>query len=225
MGIHMSVYIYLRISTDKQDIDTQMESIKDWLKRNNVSEYKIIKDEGISGSTPAEKRPGFSTLLSLLQENDVLIVSELTRLGRSLSDVIMTLNNLMKRGVRIVSIKEGLDSTQNELQFKVMSTLIALFADLEREFIRKRTIEGLQRAKAQGKRIGRPKALTEEDIPVLVKLYEKGMTQKEIARAMKVSPSTIARTLKKLREQGVIEERRVVKVNKKKLKEVIDNAR
>jgi len=222
---YMTVYIYLRVSTDKQDIDTQMQSINRYLTENNITEYKTIKDEGVSGSVPAKQRPGFKTLLEVIDEGDILIVSELTRLGRSLSDVITTLDELVKRGVRIVSVKEGLDSTRDEMQFKIMTTLIALFADLERQFIRQRTKEGLERARKEGKKLGRPAAIKEEDIPVLIKLYERGMTRKEIARALKVSEATVSRVLKRLKEEGVIEERRVVRVNKKKLKEVVGDER
>jgi len=220
---HMTVYIYLRVSTDKQDIDTQMQSINKYLSQNNITDYKIVKDEGVSGSVPAKQRPGFRTLLEVIDDGDILIVSELTRLGRSLSDVITTLDELVKRGVRIVSVKEGLDSTRDEMQFKIMTTLIALFADLERQFIRQRTKEGLERARKDGKKLGRPPAIKDEDIPVLIKLYEKGMTRKEIARALKVSEATVSRVLKRLKEEGIIEERRVVKVNKKKLREVAND--
>lgn len=219
----MTVYVYLRVSTDKQDLNTQMQSIEHFLREKNITDYKIIKDEGISGSIPAKERPGFKTLLDIITDGDILVVSELTRLGRSLSDVIMTLDELARRGVRVVSVKENLDSTRDEMQFKIMTTLIALFADLEREFIRKRTREGLERARKEGKRLGRPPALSEEDVKVLIKLYEKGFTRKEIARAMKVSEATVARYIRKLKKEGIIEERRVVRVNKEKLRGVVGN--
>ena len=217
----MTVYIYLRVSTDKQDLETQMESVKRWLSEKGITEYKIVKDEGVSGSVPAKQRPGFSNLMNIIEEGDVLVVSELTRIGRSLSDVIFTLDELTKNGVRVVAVKEGLDSTANEMQFKVMSTLLALFADLEREFIRKRTREGLQKAREAGKRIGRPRALTEEQYITIAELYRKGFKIKDIASILKVSSKTVSRALKKLREDGIIEERHEIKVNKKKLREVI----
>lgn len=217
----MTVYIYLRVSTDKQDLETQMESVKRWLSEKGITEYKIVKDEGVSGSVPAKQRPGFSNLLNIIEEGDILVVSELTRIGRSLSDVIFTLDELTKRGIRVVAVKEGLDSTANEMQFKVMSTLLALFADLEREFIRKRTREGLQKARETGKRIGRPRALSEEQYITVAELYRKGFKIKDIASILKVSSKTVSRALKKLREEGIIEERHEIKVNKKKLREVI----
>lgn len=217
----MTVYIYLRVSTDKQDLETQMESVKRWLSEKGITEYKIVKDEGVSGSVPAKQRPGFSNLMNIIEEGDVLVVSELTRIGRSLSDVIFTLDELTKNGVRVVAVKEGLDSTANEMQFKVMSTLLALFADLEREFIRKRTREGLQKAREAGKRIGRPRALTEEQYITIAELYRKGFKIKDIASILKVSSKTVSRALKKLREDGIIEERHEIKVNKKKLRKVI----
>lgn len=219
----MTVYIYLRVSTDKQDLETQMESVKRWLSEKGITEYKIIKDEGISGSVPAKQRPGFSNLLGIIEEGDVLVVSELTRIGRSLSDVIFTLDELTKRGIRVVAVKEGLDSTANEMQFKVMSTLLALFADLEREFIRKRTKEGLQKAREAGKRIGRPRALSEEQLITVAELYRKGFKIKEIASILNVSSKTVSRALKKLKEQGIIEEKREIRVNKKKFKEIMSD--
>ncbi|NJF25362.1 recombinase family protein [Thermococcus sp. Bubb.Bath] len=217
----MTVYVYLRVSTDEQDIESQMESVKRWLSEKGIGEFKIVKDEGVSGGIPTKKRQGFSYILNEAEDGDIVVVSELTRLGRSLSDVILTLNELTSRGVRIVSVKEGLDSTSDPMQFKVMTTLFALFADLEREFIRKRTMEGLQRAKAQGKRLGRPPLLDESKLITVVELYQKGFSARKIAGILEVSPSTVSRAIRRLREQGILDEQRVVRVNREKLKEVI----
>ncbi len=218
---HVTVYIYLRVSTDEQDIDSQMESVKSWLSAKGIDNFEIIKDEGVSGGIPAKKRPGFSKILEMAGEGDILVVSELTRLGRSLGDVILTLNELTEKGVRVVAVKEGLDSTADAMQFKIMTTLLALFADLEREFIRKRTQEGLRRAREKGKRLGRPPVLDEGKLVTVVELYRKGFSARKIAGILNVSPSTVSRALRKLREAGALSERRVVQIDRKKLKEVI----
>ncbi|QDA32044.1 helix-turn-helix domain-containing protein [Thermococcus indicus] len=217
----MTVYVYLRVSTDEQDIDSQMESVKGWLSEKGIEEFEIIKDEGVSGGIPAKKRPGFSKILEMAREGDILVVSELTRLGRSLGDVILTLNELTEKGVRVVAVKEGLDSTSDAMQFKIMTTLLALFADLEREFIRKRTREGLMRARGKGKRLGRPPVLDEGKLVTVVELYQKGFSARKIAGILNVSPSTVSRALRRLREAGALSELKVVRIDRKKLKEVI----
>lgn len=217
----MTVYVYLRVSTDEQDIDSQMESVKSWLSEKEIDEFEIIKDEGVSGGVPAKKRPGFSKILETAGDGDILVVSELTRLGRSLGDVILTLNELTEKGVRVVAVKEGLDSTSDAMQFKIMTTLLALFADLEREFIRKRTREGLKRAREKGKRLGRPPVLDEGKLVTVIELYQKGFSARKIADILNVSPSTVSRALRKLREAGVLNERRVVKIDREKLEKIM----
>ncbi|WP_050002440.1 recombinase family protein [Thermococcus eurythermalis] len=203
----MRVYVYLRVSTDKQDIESQYQSIKKKLQELNIKkeDIEVIKDEGISGGVPALQRQGFQYLFSKIQSGDVLIVSELSRLGRNLSDVIFVLDKLIReKKVRVISCKENLDSHRDAFQFKVMTTLISLFADLEREFIRKRTREGLMRAKEQGKHIGRPRKL---NYKLIFKLWEEGKSISEIVDLTGYSYSAVAVAIHRAKKRGILIEK------------------
>lgn len=197
-------YVYLRVSTDKQDVESQMEGVKKKLKELGIplDNVEIVKDEGISGGIPALQRDGFKYLYSKLEQGDVLILSELSRLGRSLSDVIITLDKLItEKGVRIISSKEDIDSHKDALQFKIMTTLISLFADLEREFIRKRTKEGLQRAREQGVKLGRPRKI---NYKLVLKLWEEGKSIKEISDITGYPYSSVGTIIHRGKQKGVL---------------------
>jgi len=193
----MAVYVYLRVSTSEQDIDAQMVSVKKKLQELQIPEQEVIifKDEGTSGLTKAINRKQFSVLYNKLKKGDILIVSELSRIGRSLSDVIMILDSLInEKNVRVISVKEGLDSQGDKLYFKIFSTIISLFADLEREFIRMRTIEGLQKARKKGKRLGRPRKL---NYKLVLTLRKEGKSVKEIAELTGYNKNSIYTILKR----------------------------
>ena len=96
--------------------------------------------------------------MSVLQSGDRLVVSELSRLGRSLGQIVAILDALAKQSVSFIAIKENIRvEGKQDIQNKVMTTLFALFADVERDLISERTREGLAKARASGKRLGRPK--------------------------------------------------------------------
>ena len=112
---------------------------------------------GSSGQT-SEKRRRLDELTSLLQRGDRLVVSELSRLGRSLGQIVTILDALAKAGVAFVALKENIRvEGRRDIQSKVMTTLLALFAEVERDLISERTREGLARARASGRKLGRPK--------------------------------------------------------------------
>ena len=106
----------------------------------------------------SEKRRRLDELTGLLQRGDCLVVSELSRLGRSLGQIVTILDALAKAGVAFVALKENIRvEGRRDIQSKVMTTLFALFAEIERDLISERTREGLARAKASGRKLGRPK--------------------------------------------------------------------
>jgi DNA invertase Pin-like site-specific DNA recombinase len=97
-------------------------------------------------------------LVEKLEEADTLIVTELSRLGRSTAEVILLVNELVQRGVRVVVLKQNLDISQHDMQSKIMITLFSLFAELERDLISLRTKEALAAKKMQGVILGKPQA-------------------------------------------------------------------
>ena len=140
--------------------------------------------------------------MARLQPADVLLVSELSRLGRSVSQIIFLIEKLIAKKVRLVAIKEGIDLLgKADLQTKVMITLFSLFAELERDLISERTKEGLAQARAKGKIIGRPKGALgkskldgkENEIQLLL---QKRVSKSAIARILEVPDPTLRHFIK-----------------------------
>ena len=151
----MTVYGYLRVSTDKQDCDNQKIGVEALAKKIGLTIENWIIDNGVSGTKEPEKRQ-LGKLLKKIKSDDVIICSELSRLGRKLFMVISILEHCMKIGAKVLTVKDGYELGDN-VQSKVLAFAFGLVAELEREMISKRTKEALQRVKAQGGVIGRPK--------------------------------------------------------------------
>jgi DNA invertase Pin-like site-specific DNA recombinase len=151
----------------------------------HVSSRKSLKERGIDG------------LFAGLQAGDLLLVSELSRLGRSLGQIIQIVDDLIKNKIRFSAIKENiLLDGRHDMQSKVMVTLFGLFAEIERDLISERTREGLMAAKAKGHMPGRPKGSfgkskldgKEEEIR---KLLSKKVSKASIAKILEVSRTTL----------------------------------
>ena len=151
----MTVYGYLRVSTDKQDCDNQKIGVEALAEKLGLPIESWIVDEGVSGLREPEKRK-LGKLLRKIRTGDVIICSELSRLGRKLFMVISILEHCMKIGAKVLTVKDGYELGDN-VQSKVLAFAFGLVAELEREMISKRTKEALQRARNQGRALGRPK--------------------------------------------------------------------
>lgn len=146
---------YLRASTDKQDLNNQKLEIFEFAKKHKLEVDDFIQMTISSRKTTKERR--IDEMISVLNDADTLIVTELSRLGRSTAEVIGLVNELIKKQVRIIAIKQGLDIKQHDMNSKVMITLFSLFSELERDLISLRTKEALASKKAQGIQLGKPK--------------------------------------------------------------------
>ena len=155
------VHAYLRVSTDKQELDSQRGGVLDYAEAHNLRVYEWFT-ETVSGSVEASKRDLGLKLLPKLQPGDILIIPELSRLGRSTGDVLSTLKLLSERRVKVHVVK-GAFQLDDSLNSKILSTVLGLAAEIERELIRARSKEGQARAKAAGKHIGRPRIERDED--------------------------------------------------------------
>jgi len=152
----MKTLAYLRVSTDKQDLRNQKLEILEYARDNGFKIDGFIEIEMSSQKTPAQRR--IDEVLAALDRSDLLIVSELSRLGRSVGQVVALVDELVKSGIRLIAIKEGIKiDGKKDMQTKVMVTMFSLFAELERDLISQRTKNGLQAARARGKVLGRPK--------------------------------------------------------------------
>lgn len=152
----MKTIAYLRVSKDTQDVKNQKLAILEFAHKEAVKIDNFMEITVSSRKSTKERK--INLLLEQLASGDTLIVSELSRMGRSVAEIITTIDTLVQREIRLLSVKEGirLDEDQS-LQSKVMVTMFSLFAEIERELISMRTREALAVAKARGTKLGRPK--------------------------------------------------------------------
>ncbi|PTU64467.1 resolvase [Chromobacterium sp. Panama] len=143
---------YLRVSTDEQDTAAQRKAIE---ARYQVERF--YSDDGVSGAVKAMQRLEFKACFDYVREGDTLVVAAIDRLGRDTIDILSTVEALQGKGVSVVSMREGFDlSTPIG---KAMLTMLAAVAELERGNIKARQMAGIERAKAEGKALGRVKTI------------------------------------------------------------------
>ena len=148
------IYGYIRVSTDGQTTESQKLAIKNYCKYHRLHRIQWVS-ETISGTKKPEKRK-LGSLIATASEGDTIIVTELSRLGRSLMMLLNVLQELLKKKVRVIAIKEGYELGDN-IQSKVLAFAFGLSAEIERTLLSERTKQGLERARKAGKQIGRQK--------------------------------------------------------------------
>ena len=186
-------FAYCRVSTLEQTTDNQVREIE---ASGFAVEPRRVVAETVSGSTPARERKGFAKLLDRLERGDVLVVTKLDRLGRNAMDVRSTVEALAADGVRVHCLALGgvdLASAAGKMTMGV----IAAVAEFERDLLVERTQSGLQRAKAAGKRLGRPAALTAEQQAVVRQERASGVSLGVLAKQFSVSRAAIQRAEKR----------------------------
>ena len=200
MDTALKTVAYLRVSTRSQDLDNQKLAILDYAQKKQIAVDRFVELQ--VSSRQVRHRESIERLLLDLAEGDRLLVSELSRLGRSLGQVIQLVDTLIQRKIRFTAIKEGIElDGEQDIQTKVMVALFGLFAEVERDLISERTKEGLATARAQGKMLGRPKGLPgkskldgkEND---LRELMGKGLSISSIAKMLDVSRNALYHFIK-----------------------------
>lgn len=151
---------YLRASTDKQDIQNQKYEILDYANMHGIKVDEWVAITISSRKTTKQRR--IDELLERLTDFDTLIVTELSRLGRSTAEVIGLVNQLIGRQIRIIVIKQNLDLNQHDMSSKIITTIFSLLAELERDLISLRTKEALAAKRAAGVKLGKPKGTVQE---------------------------------------------------------------
>lgn len=191
-------YFYCRVSTTEQTTQNQIQAFKD--KGYEVKEEFVIEDT-VSGSVCAMQREGFKAMVEhKLVRGDTLVVLKLDRLGRDNIDVQQTISMLSEKGISVHSLDLPVRDLMSS-EGKLMLRMFTAFAEFERDRIRERTIEGQARAKAEGKKIGRPEKVTIEKV---VKLRSQGLSISKTANELGVSISTIKRLTSEAREKGLM---------------------
>jgi len=181
------IVAYLRASTDKQDLDHQKLELLEFCRRKSMSVDEFVEIT-ISSRQPTKQRR-IDDLVDKLVETDTLIVIELSRLGRSTTEVISLVNALVKRNIRVIVIKQNLDISTEDMNSKVTLTLFSLFAQLERDLISLRTKEALASKKRQGQILGKPKGTIQkskfdQNIDKIKELLGYGLSVRKIVNVL-----------------------------------------
>jgi DNA invertase Pin-like site-specific DNA recombinase len=178
---------YVRVSTDDQTTENQKRSIAE--RYQNVRWYS---DDAVSGAIVAAQRPKLSQLLGTVQNGDTVVVAAIDRLGRNTVDVLTTVELLKNKGVSVVSLRENFDlSTPVGI---AMLTMLAAMAQLERENIKARQLAGLERARAEGKNLGREKTI--DDKHVAQWRLENNASIADTAKHFSISTASVKRACK-----------------------------
>ena len=196
------VYCYLRVSTDEQDVNSQRIGIEEFLKKKELTADEWVADEGISGAVDWRKR-GIGKIIHKAKQGDVLVFSEISRIARRLVLVLEVIKACSERGVKIYTVKDRY-VLEDTIQSKVLVTVMGLAAEIERDLLRQRTREGLRRAIAKGKTLGRPRGRKSraECCPLfgtadkIIALRGRGVSFNGIARLLKVHRNTLARYIR-----------------------------
>lgn len=204
-------YAYLRVSTDEQDVNSQRQSVEALAKDKNFTIDKTIKDEGVSGAKDPKKR-NLGIILENLQKGDIIIASEISRLGRDLYMVMDILHQCMEKGCVIYTYKDNF-VLGNDIQSKVLAFAFGLAAEIERQMIAQRTKEGLRLRMRMGILVGRqPRSPQQQEIihqegnvkkmyerkDDLMKMFEWGVPIHKIAKNFGVNRNSVFRMLDEL---------------------------
>ena len=196
------VYCYLRVSSDVQDVEVQKIGIVDFLKQRELAAGEWVADEGVSGAVDWRKR-GVGKIIAKAKRGDVIVFSEISRIARRLVLVLEVIKACTEKGIKIYTVKDRY-VLEDTIQSKVLVTVMGLAAEIERDLLRQRTREGLKRAVANGKTLGRPKGRKSrpECCPLygqddkIVQLRARGVSFNGIARLLKVHRNTLARYIR-----------------------------
>ena len=176
---------YARVSTRDQNLNAQVDQLR------AAGCTKLFVDQGSGKDT--RKLTDLGLLLDYVRAGDMVVVTQLDRLSRSLMDLLNLVDQLGKEGVEFRSLKENFDTST--IGGKLFFQFTGMMAEYERARLRERTLEGLKAARARGRVGGRPRRLTEEQERMISRRRQEGESTREIARMYNVSVGTISRAL------------------------------
>ena len=197
----MAIIGYIRVSSNKQNCEHQHYEIELFAKHNNITIDKWV-EETVSSRKALNKRQ-LGQLLDELENGDILIAAEISRLGRSLLEVMRILESCLNKNCQVWTIKENY-RLGNDIQSKVMAFAFGLSAEIERNLISQRTKASLDNVRARGQKLGRPFSAQSRNLKLsenkrkIRRLLNMGLTQYRISKIMSVSQSTIQRFVNRM---------------------------
>ena len=191
------IYSYIRVSSDQQNCANQKYEVECYAAKNNITVNEYI-EETISSRKPLKDRK-LGKLLNKLSKGDIVISTEISRLGRNMLEVMGILQTCLEKDCEIITIKENYHLGA-DIQSKVLAFAFSLAAEIERQLISQRTKECLKRLKNEGKHLGRPYGFTYKKLKKkhnkIIDLLNKKVSKAEIARLMGCSWATLHRYIK-----------------------------
>ena len=189
--------IYIRTSTSKQHGEAQEKALDALVENSGYVLVEKIKDIGVSGTRKGRSRKGFTRLMEMVnrRECDVVCVYSVDRIGRKTADVVSLVQELDDKGVGIIIHKNAIDTTTTMGRHIV--GFFALVAEIERDFITARVRDGMENARAKGKKIGRPK-MSNEKIEQIIEMRRQGKGMNFIAKQLGVGNSQVVRVCKEM---------------------------
>lgn len=189
------VVIYGRVSTDKQTVSNQLNDLREVANRSGWEVIDEYLDVGISGSKGRDKRPEFDRLLKDANRKkfDGILVWSIDRLGRSLQHLVSFLNDVQVKDIDLYIHQQGIDT--GTMTGKMMFQMCGVFAEFERNIIRERVKSGLDRAKKEGKTLGRPTNVSGNTKATVIELRDTGMSMNKICKTLSIGSGTLYRLL------------------------------
>ncbi len=201
------IAIYYRVSTEKQDLDSQKQTVEQWLddlpKSKQPASVTVYQDEGFSGKN--FRRPGFQKLMETAYNRkiDTIVVYKLDRFSRNATDAIRTILSLDEVGVAFISVTQPVLNLGHENPFRrTMLSAFAEIAEIERETIVARVKSGLEAAKKRGVRLGPPIKISEELRQDILNLRQTGKSVKAIAKQSGISVGSVHKIIKQRQGQA-----------------------
>lgn len=197
----MTVAIYARVSTAEQSTDGQVERLVAACRERGLGEPLVFRDDGISGVR--DNRPQLDQLRELVTSGRIsaLLVTKVDRLGRSLGMILRFWDEADAAGVRVIVTDQGIDTST--AVGRLQRNMLAALAEFEREVILERTQVGIARARAAGKRFGRPSKLTDAQRAECLSRLSNGQTSRQVSMALKIPASTVRWIWRQARAESV----------------------
>ena len=190
--------IYSRVSTNEQTVENQLRVLREVAEKRGLEVVREISDEGISGAKGRDERQGFDELIkgSVKNEWDIILVWDVSRLGRSLQHLVSFLEDIQSANCDMYIHQSGIDTSTPS--GKMMFGMLSVFSEFERSMIRERVIAGQQRAKSEGKHIGRPTNVNDGIINAVYQLRQNNVPISRIAKDLQIGVGTVYKILDKV---------------------------